>query len=77
MPYVASIGTHRAVFGCAPKPGDRFTNRPVWIRGIGIGRDSVMHQHKPDTTTRSATMHTAKQGFTMVTILEGSANGAG
>jgi acetyl-CoA C-acetyltransferase len=30
---------------------DRFTDRPVWIRGVGLGLDSVMHQHKPDMTT--------------------------
>jgi acetyl-CoA C-acetyltransferase len=29
---------------------DRFTDRPVWIRGVGLGLDSVMHQHKPDMT---------------------------
>ena len=44
---------------------DRFTDRPVWIRGVGIGLDSVMHQHKPDLTTLTATVRAAKQAFKM------------
>ncbi len=44
---------------------DRFTDRPVWIRGVGIGLDSVMHQHKPDMTTFTATVRAAKQAFSM------------
>ena len=44
---------------------DRFTDRPVWIRGVGLGLDSVMHQHKPDMTTFPATTRAAKQAFAM------------
>ncbi|MGW0246142.1 thiolase C-terminal domain-containing protein [Nocardia goodfellowii] len=44
---------------------DRFTDRPVWLRGIGLGLDSVMHQHKTDMTTFPATVHAAKQAFAM------------
>ena len=44
---------------------DRFTDRPVWIRGVGLGLDSVMHQHKPDMTTFPSTMRAAKQAFAM------------
>jgi acetyl-CoA C-acetyltransferase len=44
---------------------DRFTDRPVWIRGVGLGLDSVMHQHKPDMTTLPATTRAAKQAFAM------------
>ena len=44
---------------------DRFTDRPVWIRGVGLGLDSVMHQHKPDMTTFTATVRAAKQAFSM------------
>ncbi|BBX69194.1 thiolase C-terminal domain-containing protein [Mycolicibacterium psychrotolerans] len=44
---------------------DRFTDRPVWIRGVGLGLDSVMHQHKPDLTTFPATTRAAKQAFAM------------
>src|SRR6201991_4621213 len=44
---------------------ERFTDRPVWIRGVGIGLDSVMHQHKPDMTTFTATVRAAKRAFSM------------
>ena len=44
---------------------DRFTDRPVWIRGVGLGLDSVMHQHKPDMTTFPATVRAAKRAFAM------------
>jgi len=44
---------------------DRFTDRPVWIRGVGLGLDSVMHQHKVDMTTFPATVRAAKQAFGM------------
>lgn len=47
---------------------DRFTNRPVWIRGVGLGLDSVMHQHKPDMTTFPATVRAAKQAFEMADL---------
>ncbi|HXL62629.1 MAG TPA: hypothetical protein VN959_18485, partial [Mycobacterium sp.] len=38
---------------------DRFTDRPVWIRGLGLGLDSVTHQHKPDMATFPATTRAA------------------
>lgn len=44
---------------------DRFTSRPVRIRGVGLGLDSVMHQHKSDMTTFPATVRAAKQAFAM------------
>ncbi|MFI2557088.1 thiolase C-terminal domain-containing protein [Nocardia farcinica] len=44
---------------------DRYTDRPVWVRGIGLGVDSVMHQHKGDMTTLTATVRAAKQAFAM------------
>ena len=44
---------------------DRFTDRPVWIRGVGLGLDSVMHQHKRDMTMFPATVRAAKQAFGM------------
>ncbi|WP_024448307.1 thiolase C-terminal domain-containing protein [Mycolicibacterium iranicum] len=44
---------------------DRFTDRPVWVRGVGLGLDSVMHQHKQDLTTFPATTKAAKQAFAM------------
>lgn len=47
---------------------DRFTDRPVWIRGVGLGLDSVMHQHKPDMTTFPATVRAAKRAFAMADL---------
>lgn len=66
------------VYDCAPQSDgaaalvlaaedvvDRFTDRPVWIRGVGLGLDAVMHQHKRDMTTFPATLRAAKQAFAM------------
>ncbi|MFE9320911.1 thiolase C-terminal domain-containing protein [Nocardia sp. NPDC052278] len=44
---------------------DRYTDRPVWIRGVGLGLDSVMHQHKRDMTTFPATVRAAEAAFGM------------
>jgi acetyl-CoA C-acetyltransferase len=44
---------------------DRYTDRPVWIRGVGLGLDRVMHQHKRDMTTFPATVKAAKQALGM------------
>ncbi|MCA2207794.1 thiolase C-terminal domain-containing protein [Nocardia rosealba] len=44
---------------------DRYTDHPVWIRGVGLGMDSVMHQHKRDMTTFPSTVRAAKQAFAM------------
>ncbi|MBC7302349.1 MAG: thiolase family protein [Nocardia sp.] len=43
----------------------RYTDRPVWVRGIGLGLDSVMHQHKRDMTTFPATVRAAHRAFDM------------
>jgi acetyl-CoA C-acetyltransferase len=43
----------------------RFTSRPVWIRGVGVGLDRVMHQHKRDMTTFPATVKAAKAAYAM------------
>jgi acetyl-CoA C-acetyltransferase len=43
----------------------RFTARPVWIRGVGVGLDRVMHQHKRDMTTFPATVKAAKAAYAM------------
>ncbi|MBO0852288.1 MAG: thiolase family protein [Nocardia sp.] len=66
------------VYDCAPQSDgaaalilaaedvvDRYTDRPVWVRGVGLGLDSVMHQHKRDMTTFPATVRAARQAFTM------------
>lgn len=46
----------------------QFTDRPVWIRGLGLGLDRVMHAHKTDMTTFPATVRAAKQAYTMAGI---------
>jgi len=43
----------------------RYTSRPVWIRGVGLGLDRVMHQHKRDMTTFPATVRAARQALGM------------
>jgi acetyl-CoA C-acetyltransferase len=47
---------------------DRYTDKPVWIRGVGLGMDRVMHAHKPDLTTFPPTVKAAKQAFAMAGI---------
>ncbi|MEU0538519.1 thiolase family protein [Nocardia sp. NPDC005978] len=47
---------------------DRYTNRPVWIRGVGLGLDSVMHQHKRDMTTFPATVRAAQHAYAMAGV---------
>jgi acetyl-CoA C-acetyltransferase len=72
------VVTPFGVFDCAPQSDgaaalvlaaddvvDRFTDRPVWVRGVGLGLDSVMHQHKQDMTTFPSTVRAAKQAFAM------------
>ncbi|GAB89647.1 thiolase C-terminal domain-containing protein [Gordonia rhizosphera] len=44
---------------------DRYTDRPVWVAGVGLGLDSVMHQHKADLTTFPATVRAAQRAFAM------------
>ncbi len=47
---------------------DRYTDRPVWVRGTGLGLDRVMHQHKADLTTFPPTVKAAKQAYAMAGI---------
>ena len=47
---------------------DRFTDNPVWIRGFGLGLDRVMHQHKPDMTSFSATVKAARAAYAMAGV---------
>ena len=47
---------------------DRYTDRPVWVRGVGLGLDRVMHAHKTDMTTFPATMKAARAAYTMAGI---------
>lgn len=47
---------------------DRYTNRPVWVRGVGLGMDRVMHQHKKDMTTFPPTLRAAKAAMSMARV---------
>ncbi|HEV8296378.1 MAG TPA: acetyl-CoA acetyltransferase [Acidimicrobiales bacterium] len=47
---------------------DRYTDKPVWIRGVGLGLDRVMHAHKRDMTTFPATVKAAKAAYAMAGI---------
>lgn len=54
-----------AVILAAEDVAAQFSDRPVWIRGFGIGMDRVMHQHKPDMTTFPPTVKAAKAALSM------------
>ena len=47
---------------------DKYTDRPVWVRGVGLGVDRIMHQHKQDMTTFPATVRAAKAAYAMAGI---------
>ncbi len=47
---------------------DRYTDKPVWINGFGLGLDRVMHQHKVDMTTFPATVKAARAAYAMAGI---------
>jgi acetyl-CoA C-acetyltransferase len=47
---------------------DRFTDNPVWVTGLGLGLDRVMHQHKADMTTFPPTVKAAKAAYSMAGI---------
>ena len=57
-----------AVLLVADDVADRYTDRPVWVRGVGLGVDRVMHQHKPDMTTFPPTVKAAKQAYAMAGV---------
>jgi acetyl-CoA C-acetyltransferase len=44
---------------------DNFTDRPVWVRGVGLGMDRVMHQHKSDMTSFPPTIRAARAAMSM------------
>lgn len=44
---------------------ERYTDRPVWVHGFGLGLDRVMHQHKVDMTTFPATKKAAAAAYAM------------
>jgi len=47
---------------------DRYTDRPVWVRGVGLGLDRVMHQHKRDMTTFPPTVKAARAAYAMAGV---------
>lgn len=54
-----------ALIVVAEEFADRYTDHPVWVRGVGLGLDRVMHQHKKDMTTFPATVRAARQALGM------------
>ncbi len=57
-----------AVILASEQAVDRFTDRPVWVRGVGLGMDRVMHQHKKDMTSFPPTVRAAKAAMSMAGI---------
>lgn len=57
-----------AVILVGEEVADRYTDRPVWVRGLGLGLDRVMHQHKADMTTFPPTVKAAKAAYAMAGI---------
>lgn len=57
-----------AVILAAADVADRYTDRPVWIRGVGVGMDRVMHAHKQDMTTFAPTVKAAARSYAMAGI---------
>jgi acetyl-CoA C-acetyltransferase len=47
---------------------DRYTDHPIWVRGLGLGLDRVMHQHKADMTTFPPTRKAAKAAYAMAGV---------
>jgi acetyl-CoA C-acetyltransferase len=47
---------------------DRYTDRPVWVRGVGLGLDRVMHQHKRDMTTFPPTVKASRTAYAMAGV---------
>jgi acetyl-CoA C-acetyltransferase len=57
-----------AVILAAEDVVDRYTDRPVWVRGLGLGMDRVMHQHKKDMTSFPPTVRAAKAAMAMAGV---------
>lgn len=69
------------VFDCTPQSdgaaalvlasravAERYTDQPVWVRGLGIGHDRIMHAHKQDMTSMAATVKAATRAYAMAGI---------
>jgi acetyl-CoA C-acetyltransferase len=57
-----------AVILVAEELADRYTDKPVWVRGFGLGLDRVMHAHKHDMTTFPSTVRAAKAAYAMAGV---------
>jgi acetyl-CoA C-acetyltransferase len=57
-----------AVILAAEDVVDRYTEHPVWIAGVGLGLDRIMHAHKRDMTTFPATVKAATAAYAMAGI---------
>jgi acetyl-CoA C-acetyltransferase len=57
-----------AVIVAAADVIDRYTDRPVWVRGFGLGLDRIMHAHKADMTTFAATVKAARTAYAMAGV---------
>ena len=57
-----------AVLLVSEEVADRYTDRPVWVRGVGLGLDRVMHQHKQDMTSFPPTVKAARAAYAMAGI---------
>lgn len=57
-----------ALLVVAAELADRYTDRPVWVRGVSLGMDRVMHAHKSDMTTFPATVAAARRAYAMAGI---------
>lgn len=57
-----------ALLVVAEEVTDHYTDNPVWVRGVGLGLDHVMHQHKADMTSFPATVRAAKSAYAMAGI---------
>lgn len=45
-----------------------YTEAPVWVRGVGLGLDRVMHAHKVDMTSFPATIKASRRAYEMAGI---------
>ncbi|MDY0014048.1 MAG: hypothetical protein RBS40_14275 [Rhodocyclaceae bacterium] len=54
-----------AVLLVAEEHVHKYTDKPAWVLGFGLGLDRLMHQHKRDMTSFPSTIKAAKQAYSM------------
>jgi acetyl-CoA C-acetyltransferase len=57
-----------ALIVAAEEAVDRYTDRPVWVRGLGLGLDKVMHAQKADLSRFPAAERAAHRAYTMAGV---------